>query len=648
MSDNFIQFAVGAAPVGTGTDTATLTGVTAGNAIVAYLFDGNTTVTPTTKTVTDGQGSYTIQSPSAIDVTNNVWVQQFVLENANAGTHVAVGNINAGQGCFLVLVEVGTTSNPSFSGANAQFQNSPGTGADAISSGTVTVTGNATLVAISTDSASASTSNEPTAGTGFTSRANNANGTIGAWRLETKAVSANASGTFTAITGTDSYVTAAIAILNGGGGAPLITSQPQNQTTNSGSTATFTVVAQALGGGLSYQWQDNRTGVFTNVSGGSGATTTSYTTPNADQSFQGRTYVCVVTGSNGATTSNPVTLGVIGFPVYLWSTALPTGDDVWLRDPTQAGAGTGTAALTAVTGTGSAGTLAPSLTLALTGVSGTGSVGTVAPALSLALIGNTGTGSAGTVTPNNSVPLTAVAGTGSVGTAVPTLSLGLTAVTGTGSVGTVLPATVVPLTGVTGAGSVGTVSASGAVTAALTGVTGTGSVGALGPATDKALSAVSGTGSVGTVVPALSLTLGALSATGSAGTLTPSTVIALTGVSATGSVGTVTVQSSDVTIAMTGVSALGSVGLLIASGGDVATTTNSGGTLPQKKNKKQKQKEFDRDEARDILRSFDALSGPLRRQIVEEVAEVVQPVVEEVAPVVEDDEEDELFLLLHA
>lgn len=73
-------------------------------------------------------------------------------------------------------------------------------------------------------------------------------------------------------------------------------------------------------------------------------------------------------------------------------------------------------------------------------------------------------------------------------------------------------------------------------------------------------------------------------------------------------------------------------------------STNSGGW----EKKRKKPKEFDRNEVRDILRSFDALSGPLRQQEIEEVAEAVQPVVEEVAPVVEDDEEDELFLLLHA
>lgn len=303
---------------------------------------------------------------------------------------------------------------------------------------------------------------------------------------------------------------------------------------------------------------------------------------------------------------------------------------------------TRTVPLTGVTGTGSVGTVSPNQTIALTGVTGTGSVGTVSAGgdVTLALTGVTGTGSVGTVKPTLAIALTGVSGTGIAGTVTPSLALPLTGVSGTGSVGTVSPANVVPLTGVTGTGSVGTVTASGAGTAALTGVTGTGSAGTVAPLSAIPLTGVSGTGSVGTVGPANALGLTGITGTGSVGTLGAAVVVALTGVSATGSVGSVTVQSADVTIALTGVTAVGSVGTVTASGGDVGTAP-SGGFLPRKK------KEFDRDEARDILKSFDALSGP-RRQEVEEVIEAVElePVVE-VAPI-EDDEEDELFLLLHA
>lgn len=215
MADQYIQTAEGS---GTTTAVATLNSVVAGNAIVAFLFDGSNLSGPTTHTVADGQGSYTSQGSSALDTSNAVWVQPFVLENANAGTHTITGTINTGDACYLRVVEVGASGAGSFSGANSQFQSAPGTVADVVSSGSVTITAAATLMAMSTDTASVVPSNEPTAGTGFTSRDNNANGTIGAWRLESKALAANAAGTFTAVTGTDNYVTAAVAILNGAGG----------------------------------------------------------------------------------------------------------------------------------------------------------------------------------------------------------------------------------------------------------------------------------------------------------------------------------------------------------------------------------------------------------------------------------------------
>ena len=118
--------------------------------------------------------------------------------------------------------------------------------------------------------------------------------------------------------------------------APIITVQPTNQSTNSGSTATFTALASGSGGTITYQWQDNRTGSFTNVA--SGGTSASYTTPNTDATYQGRSYRVVATDSNGSVTSGTAQLNVLGLPVYLWSTSVQAGNDVWLRNPLAAGA----------------------------------------------------------------------------------------------------------------------------------------------------------------------------------------------------------------------------------------------------------------------------------------------------------------------
>ena len=111
--------------------------------------------------------------------------------------------------------------------------------------------------------------------------------------------------------------------------AAAITQQPTSQSVNAGDQATFTVVAP---GALTYQWQDNRSGVFADVTDGSGATTDTYTTTASTQAMQARQYRVIVDGTN---TSQTATLTVLGFPVYLYATDVQSGNDVWLRDPSK-------------------------------------------------------------------------------------------------------------------------------------------------------------------------------------------------------------------------------------------------------------------------------------------------------------------------
>jgi hypothetical protein len=226
VSDLFVQ-QVNATTASGSTAAATITGVVAGNTLIAFAFDGST-ASPATQTVSDAQGSYTLQGSAAVDATDLVWGAVYTLTNANAGSHTVTVTFPGGSdACFICVVEVGTTAGISaFSGSNSLGQTSPGTGTDALgASATVTVTGPSTLLGFSTDSASVTPSDEPATGTGFTTRTNNTSTTIGAFRLESTAASANAAATATAITGTHNFITLGVAILNAAGSPDTLMGQ---------------------------------------------------------------------------------------------------------------------------------------------------------------------------------------------------------------------------------------------------------------------------------------------------------------------------------------------------------------------------------------------------------------------------------------
>jgi len=114
------------------------------------------------------------------------------------------------------------------------------------------------------------------------------------------------------VTGSCNAVTSSNATLTVNNVASVST-QPTAQIVCNGSTATFTVVG-AGSGTLSYQWQSgpSATGPFTNVSTGTGATTTSYTTGATIPAMSGSFYQVVINSATcpGAATSTPVLLTV--------------------------------------------------------------------------------------------------------------------------------------------------------------------------------------------------------------------------------------------------------------------------------------------------------------------------------------------------
>jgi hypothetical protein len=86
------------------------------------------------------------------------------------------------------------------------------------------------------------------------------------------------------------------------GGAPAITSHPQNQTATVGESVTFTVAASGTPP-LSYQWQRNEANI-------AGAMSESYTISSASLADHGARFRCVVSNPYGSATSNAATLTV--------------------------------------------------------------------------------------------------------------------------------------------------------------------------------------------------------------------------------------------------------------------------------------------------------------------------------------------------
>jgi hypothetical protein len=83
---------------------------------------------------------------------------------------------------------------------------------------------------------------------------------------------------------------------------PSITTQPANQTVNSGKTASFSVSATGTAP-LSYQWQKNQVNI-------AGATSSSYATPATTAADNGASFQVVVTNSISSVTSNAAILTV--------------------------------------------------------------------------------------------------------------------------------------------------------------------------------------------------------------------------------------------------------------------------------------------------------------------------------------------------
>jgi hypothetical protein len=430
VSDQFLQVVEG---LGNTTAQATLTGVTSGSTIIAFLWDGSA-FSPTTHTVSDDrQGAYTAGA-SAADSGDFVIGYVFYLESASSGTHVITGTVDSTNAVRLYAVEIGGSGVGSVTNTQAAFQSNPGTGTDAVSSGTVTVSGASTLVSMSADTGSTSTANEPTANASSTSRLNNANGDIGAYRIQTRAVSTNTAGTFTAVAGTDPYVTLAASVRNLSTTTPSLGQIPQ------------------AGPGIG---------------------------PSKRFIFTPRRLSQQIIGAD-------VTVALVGSSLTISQGQIsPVGGDIKYGQIKSPGPGispdylkefnagiralrfgysstaTTSVALSGSSITISQGLLTPSSQIPLVGSSLTITQGALAPSLSVSLIGQPLTISQGQVVANITVALTGQSVTTSAGTFTPVLSIALT---GRGAVitsGALVPSTSVQLTGQTLTFNPGTITTSG-------------------------------------------------------------------------------------------------------------------------------------------------------------------------------------------
>lgn len=157
----------------------------------------------------------------------------------------------------------------------------------------------------------------PATGTGYTSLQSTANLNVGG-RL--KWISATGA-SLTVNSETDEYPLVVALVFQPAAAGPTITDEPDAVTAYSGQTAQFTVAATGTGT-LTYQWERSTNGgtSYSNVSGGSGGTTATYTTPTLGFTENNYLYRCVVTDDNGSTNSLGARL-----------TLIPASSISWLR-----------------------------------------------------------------------------------------------------------------------------------------------------------------------------------------------------------------------------------------------------------------------------------------------------------------------------
>src|SRR6478736_4721977 len=347
MADPAIQSASAVVFGGVANPVAFGSANTAGNTIAACVW--STDNSPVSVSDTRGN-SYTattaFQDPSTLK-----WVRIFYALGIAAGANtVTSAAISGGDGITMSIVKL-----PACSGLRVQNQSSGTASAPSVSL-TGTTSGDVCVLLVNANDGSTQTAGSCGTNSSYVKSS--------AFPDVATLDGFSSGGSVSISTGGPSaaaWSATAIALIPGSVG-PNITGQPASTQVASGATASFSVTATASGGGtLSYQWKINAT----NVSTGSGGTTSSYTTAALAYTDDLGSYTCAVTetgGTNAGTTTSSPALVYVGTrnlgantPVYSTSggtsvapsySTLPTiqaGDEIILivaQKPSTANSGT--------------------------------------------------------------------------------------------------------------------------------------------------------------------------------------------------------------------------------------------------------------------------------------------------------------------
>jgi hypothetical protein len=290
------------------------TNAVAGNMIVVAVSWDTSTGNTTAPTITDSQGNTYTRATYANDTRHNQALAVFYAPAIKGGADTITATFPVSQSYRRLLIQeyAGLAGTVDVTSSNI------GTGSVPTSNAATTTTaGDLIFGAFMDDSGTTSIS----AGTGFTQRQFVSSDSATEDMIQSSAGAIAATANFAAST---DYLAQMVAFKAGGSitvTAPIIATQPSNQTVTAGQTAMFTATATGTPT-PTLQWQVSANGgsTWSNIAG---ATTTTYSF-TAAMSQSGNQFRAIFTNSAGSATSNAATLTVNAVTTAPTITAQPS------------------------------------------------------------------------------------------------------------------------------------------------------------------------------------------------------------------------------------------------------------------------------------------------------------------------------------